>query len=82
MYSQSEIVLIAACLQTHTSIITVCHTTLFPLGLELRAVASGVKGGDDYRGPRQGGGGNWLAEASLKDAQDSWRATAARRHEG
>ncbi len=56
VYSQSEIVLIAACLQTHTSIITVCHTTLFPLGLELRAIASGVKGGDDYRGPRQGGG--------------------------
>ncbi len=32
MYSPSEIILIAACLQTHTSIITVsvCHATLFP----------------------------------------------------
>ncbi len=30
VYSPSEIVLIAACVQTHTSIITVCHVTLFP----------------------------------------------------
>ncbi len=30
VYSASEIVLIVACLQTHTSIITVCHVTLFP----------------------------------------------------
>ncbi len=29
-YSPSEIVLIASCLQTHMSIITVCHVTLFP----------------------------------------------------
>ncbi len=33
VHSVSEIVLITACLQTHTSIITVCHATLFLSGL-------------------------------------------------
>ncbi len=46
------------------------------------AVASGVKCGDDYRGPRLRRGlpaisTDWLRPAS-KEAQDSWRATAAR----
>ncbi len=48
-----------------------------------RAVASGVKGGDDYRGPRlRCGGVGWGGVGGCKkDAQDSWRRATVRRHE-
>ncbi len=49
-----------------------------------RAVASGVKGGDDYRGPRLRGAPpvistDWLRR-TWKNAQHIWQAIAARRH--
>ncbi len=49
---------------------------------DTRAVTSGVKGGDDYRGPPRAPAisTDWLRQPN-KDDQDSLRATAASRHE-
>ncbi len=57
----------------------------FSLAQIHRAVASGLKSGDNFRGPLLSGGGGGgapaISKASLKRHSEQLTATAARRHE-